>query len=253
MNFQRVKAIAMQDLRVLRTESLPVMVLVVMPLVLMPFLRPAFEVALRVEGLAGATGAEQVVPGMTVTFGFFLVANLGFAFFREHSWHTWERLRSSPANSLEILLGKMVGPFVQAGVQFVLLFGLGCLLMGLRVEGSWLSLVAVGIAFSLNLICTGLAVISICRTFMQVNALVNVAALLFAGLSGALVPFGLLPVWARAISPAIPSYWAMEGYKRAILGGSVLGPILVLLSYAAFATALALWRFRFADTKVGLV
>src|ERR1700712_4287025 len=166
MNQRRVNAIVRQDLRVLQTDFIPVMVLIIMPLLLMPFLKPAFDVALRLEGLPAASGADQVVPGMAVTFGFFLVGNVSFGFFREHAWHTWDRLRASPASTLEILLGKTIAPLIQASVQFALLFGVGGLLIGLQVHGSWLALMAVGGAFSFYLVATGLAITAICRTFM---------------------------------------------------------------------------------------
>ena len=253
MNPGRIAAIARQDLRVLRTDAMAVVPVIVLPLVLMPFLKPAFDVALDVEGLHGATGAEQVVPGMAVTFGFFLVLNVCTGFYREHAWRTWERLRASPAGTGEILIGKIVTPLFQVFAQFALLFGLGGLLMGLHVEGSWLALCGVGAAFGLYLVATGLAITALCRTFMQANAVVTVGTLLLAGFAGALVPYGLLPGWAQAVAPAIPSYWAMQGYKHVIFGEgtAVLLPILLLLGFAALSASVAAARFRLDDTKVG--
>lgn len=253
MSLGRIVAIAKQDLKVLRTDFMAMIGLLIMPLLLMPFLKPAFNVALQIEGLQGATGAEQVVPGMAITFGFFLVGIVSFGFYREHAWKTWDRLRASPAGASEILIGKMGPPLLLAVTQFALLFGLGGLLMGLHVEGSWLALCAVGAAFSLYLVTTGLAVTALCRTFMQANAIVNVGALPLAGLAGALVPYSLLPSWAQAISPAIPSYWAMQGYKHAIFGegATAVGPILILLGFSILSVLIASARFRIDDTKVG--
>lgn len=253
MSLGRIVAIARQDMRVLRTDFMPVMLLIIMPFILMPFLKPAFKVALHIEGLKGATGAEQVVPGMAVTFGFFLVGNVGLGFYREHGWKTWERLRASPAGTGEIMVGKMVTPLLQAVAQFVLLFGIGGLLMGLHVRGSWLGLCAVGAAFGLYLVTTGLAVTALCRTAMQANAIANIGALLLAGLAGALVPYSLLPGWAQDISPAVPSYWAMQGYRHAILGegATVVTPILFLLGFSILSALIVSVRFRLDDTKVG--
>ena len=250
----RILAIAKQDLRVLRTDYVPVVALILMPLVLMPFLQPAFDLALRVEGYREATGAEQAVPGMAVTFAFFLVGNLSFGFLREHAWNTWERLRASPASTTEILLGKLVVPLLEAAAQFVCLFGLGGILLDLHVRGSWLALIAVGGSFSLFLVTTGLAVTALCRSFMQVNVIVYIGTLLLAGLAGALVPFGLLPHWAQDVAPASPSYWAMQGYKHAIFGhGSVLAPVLVLLGFSALAGLFTSVRFRVDESKIGFV
>jgi ABC-2 type transport system permease protein len=250
----RIAAIARQDLKILRADSMPAIMLILMPLLLMPFLKPAFNVALHIEGHQGATGAEQVVPGMAVTFGFFLVGNVSLGFYREHAWKTWDRLLASPAGTREIMAGKMVSPLLQAATQFGVLFGLGGLLMGLHVRGSWLGLCAVGAAFGLYLVTTGLAVTAMCRTVLQANAVVNIGFLLLAGLAGALVPYSLLPGWAQTISPAVPSYWAMQGYKHAIFGegATVVVPILFLLGFSILSALIASLRFRLDDTKVGL-
>jgi hypothetical protein len=148
----RVAAIARQDLRILRTDPMAVVPLIVLPLVVAPFLQPAFKAAFHFAGLHRATGAEQVVPGMAVTFGIFLVMNISSSFFREHAWKTWDRLRASPAGTAEILLGKMVTPLLELTLQFVLLFGFAGLLLGLHLRGSWLELCAVGCCFAVFLV-----------------------------------------------------------------------------------------------------
>ncbi len=253
MSLWRIVAITRQDLRILRTDFMAITLLIVMPFILMPVLEPACRVALHIEGFRGATGAEQVVPGMAITFGFFLVGNASIGFYREHGWKTWERLRASPAGTAEIVIGKMVTPLLLVIVQFGLLFGPGGLLMGLHVKGSWLALCAVGAAFALFLLTTGLAVTALCRSVMQASAVANIGALLLAGLAGALVPYSLLPAWGKDIAPAIPTYWAMQGYKHVIFGerATIVTPILCLVGFSILSALIASVRFRLDDTKIG--
>jgi ABC-2 type transport system permease protein len=86
---------------------------------------------------------------------------------------------------------------------------------------------------------------------MQANAITNVGALFIAGLGGALVPHAFLPSWARVLSPAVPSYWTMSGYREAILGyGQPLVSVAVLLAFAAVCLVFAALRFRVDDTKI---
>lgn len=244
-------AIARQDWRILRRDPFPVIVPVLVPLLLLPFVEPAYRLAFAAEHVSHTGGAEQAVPAMDVTFAFFLVANSSLSFFREHTWRTWDRLRASPASNYEIMLGKMAVPLLQALAQFALLFGLGVLFLGLSVRGSWGSLVAIGTAYSLFLVAMGLAVTAICKTYMQANAVTNVGALFIAGLGGALVPHALLPSWARVLSPAAPTYWTMSGYREAILGyGHPLVSVAVLLIFATVCVVFAALRFRLDDTKV---
>lgn len=244
-------AIARQDWRILRRDPFPVIVPVVLPLLLLPFLAPAYRLGFVAEHIKHTGGADQAVPAMDVTFAFFLVGTSSMGFFREHAWRTWDRLRASPAKNYEIVLGKIAVPLLQAMGQFALLFGVGALCLGLTVHGSWGLLVAVGVAYSLFLVAMGLAVTAICKTYMQANAVTNVGALFIAGLGGALVPHALLPSWAQILSPIVPSYWTMNGYREAILGyGHPLVSVAVLLAFAIACLVFAALRFRLDDTKI---
>ncbi|MBS1868363.1 MAG: ABC transporter permease [Actinobacteria bacterium] len=249
----RSLAIARNDLRIVARDAFPVVLLVIVPFVGMVFMKPAFRPTLRAEGLAHANGAEQAVPGMLVTCGFLLVSYVGYGFYREHAWRTWERLRASPATTAEIMAGKALCSLALAALQFVLVFGAGSLLMGLDVRGSWAAVVLVGAAFGLFVVAAGLAVTAVCRTVMQANTIAYLGTLLLACLGGALVPLSLLPPWARTIAPAAPTYWAMRGYRHAIEGGAgdALAAAGVLLAGALALALVAAWRMRFEQARTG--
>ena len=238
--------IARHEFRILKTEPMPVIMMTLMPLVLMALFKPVFE-----------TGAAQSVPGMTVLFAFFLVGQVGYVFFREHAWGTWERLRATDLGRGQIMAGKTVIPLAIFSAQFTILFSLGHVLFGLRVQGSVGALVAVGAALAVALTAFGLALVAVCRSYMSLQTIVNIGALVFAGAAGALVPFALLPSWIRAISPYTPGYWAMKGFTRAIQGPATLSdfvaPVGVLLGWTALFIAVTAWRLRFEETKTGWV
>jgi ABC-2 type transport system permease protein len=232
-----------------------VIVMIGMPLVVMAFTKGAFRAALASEGIADASGAEQAVPGNAVLFGLFLVGNIGFTMFREHGWNTWERLRASWARPAEVLVGKVAVPCAISVVQLTVLFGAGGVLLGLHVRSSTTGLVLVAASLALALTGLGLALMSLCRSVMQLNAITNLASVLLSGLGGALTPLSTLPRWARAIAPATPSYWAMRGFRSAILPGHTLTDCLtavaVLIVFAAAGVTIGLARFRTDDTKIG--
>lgn len=253
-SWRRSWVVCGNDLRILRRDPLPLVVLVSMPLLLMGFLQPSLRAALVEHGYRGANGSEQAVPGMAVMFSMFLVSNVGVAFFREHAWNTWERLRASSLGTGEIMVGKAIAPFLVAAFQFAVLFGAGGTLYGLHVKGSLPALVLVEVAFALCMVSLGLVVVAHCRTLLQVNALSNLGALVFAGLAGALTPSFLLPAWVRAVAPTTPGYWAMRGFRAVIVDGGGLGvallPAAVLVLFAGALGALAATRFRIDAAKV---
>jgi len=252
MSWRRSAAIARLDLRVILRDSGPIVFLVFMPLVLMAFVKPAFRFAL-VSAHPGANGAEQAVPGMIVMFGFFAVGMTGFAFFREHGWNTWDRLRASWATPAEIMLGKLVIPLVLSVAQVVVLFVLGHVLYGLHVRGSLLALAVVGFGLVACLLSLALMLVAVFRTIQQVNAAANIGGLVFAGFGGSLTPLGLLPHWARTIAPGTPGYWAMRGFRAVILNGAGVSGALpatgVLLAFAVAFGIVAALRFRMAESK----
>ena len=168
-------------------------IMVLMPLVAMAFLKGAFAPAMAQLGVPNANGSEQVVPGTAVTFSFFLVGNVGFVIFREHGWHTWVRLRASPASTSEILAGKILTPVLSSVLQLTVLFGVGAPLYGLTVQGSVWALIPVSLALAVCLTMLGLALAAVCRTVMQLNSIVNVGTILMGGLGGALTPLATLP------------------------------------------------------------
>jgi ABC-2 type transport system permease protein len=253
MSLSRSRAIAAHEFRVMRSDPMSLVSLTLMPLLMMAFFKPLARLAIRAAH-PGANGAEYTVPAMTTMFAFFLVSFVGFAFFAEHRWNTWERLRASQATNAEILTGKVVPAMALCLVQQVLLFTAGVVFFGLHVGTALVPVFLVCIALSLCLTSFGVLLSAVLRTEQQLNALANLGAIVLAGVSGALVPLSVLPGWARTIAPMAPQYWAMRGFESVLLDGqgvaAVLLPVAVLTAVALVAGCLALLRFRFDDTKV---
>ena len=254
---RRLGVILAHELRVARRDPLPILVLVVFPIITMAFLKPAFRPALAQAGHTGANGAEQVVPGQAVISAFFVVSLMSIAFFSEHSANTWDRLRASQAASLEIVLGKALPRIAMSIAQFVVIFAAGVWLFDLNIRGDAMALVPLVVAIALCLAMLGVAVTAVFRTVQQAQAFAIVGMVLFGAIGGALVPFDVLPGWARATAPVTPTYWAMKGFESVILDGEGLGgvaaPIGALMGMAALFLLVALRRFRFEERKVGWV
>jgi ABC-2 type transport system permease protein len=250
---RRAAAIARHELRLLLRDPFPLVLLFVLPLVITAFLKPALSLALFVEGETRATGAEQAVPGMAVTFSLFLVGFVGLAFFRDHGWGTWDRIRVS-ARPGEILAGKLLPVLLVAWCQVAVLFLAGWIGFGLRVRGSAVGVAVVATVLPVASVAFGMAVVAVSSTLQQVNVVANIGTVVLAGLGGALIPLPLLPGWARSVAPASPAYWAMRGFRSVVLRpggvGAVALPAVVLLAFAAACVAVAAVRFSFEDRKL---
>lgn len=247
-------AITKLQLRILRNDPWFLVIMFGMPLVVMPLFQRTMGLSLVDSGFGSASGAEQVVPGQVVLFGFFVGGSVGFSLFREHGWRTWDRLRASAASSKSLLAGfAMPWIVIHVGYQLAL-FAAGGLALGLRFEGgSPFALLLIVLGYATCVISLILLVSSSFRTVNQVSAFQNVGAMAFGGLGGALVPLEQLPGWAQAIAPATPSYWAMRGHRSIFLesGGvrDVLLPFAVLMGASIVIALVAANRFRADETK----
>lgn len=246
-------ALVRNELRLLRHDPVPAAVLVGMPLVLTVLLSPALGAALALAGHPGAAGSAQSVPGLACVFAFFAVAMVGFSLFREHGWGTWPRLRVAGLSGGSLLVGKLAVPAALLVAQHVVLFAVGVAFLDLEVSGSWVAVALVAVAFSVLVLCAGLAATALTGTVQQLNAVTNLGAMVLGGLGGGFVPTQTLPEWVQPLAPASPVYWAMEGYESAILEGGgpgdVLVPVLVLAGVAALCAAVAWWRLRAGGDK----
>ena len=253
MSPRHTLAIIRHEARLISRDPLPILILIVFPLILISFLKPAFRLALVARGYPHANGAEQVVPGEAVVNGFYVVGMTSFAFFSEYGWKTWERLRASQATRAEIIAGKAIPRVAISVAQFLIIFAIGIPLVDLHVRGPLLALVPVVLAFAFCLVMLGVFVTALCHTLQQANALAFGGLVLFGAIGGALVPINVIPNWARTIAPATPTYWAMRGFRSVILTGSgassVVLPTAVLLAMGGAFAVISLARFRFADSK----
>ena len=166
-------SIVRTELRLLRHDPVPAAVLVGMPLVLMTLLSDAMKSTLATEGYPGVAGSSQTVPGMACVFASFAIAVVGFAIFREHGWRTWPRLRAAGLSGRALLAGKLAVPAGLVAAQHVVLFGFGVAFLDLRVSGSWLAVVLIGVAFGALVLVAGLAAAAALSTIQQVNAVTN--------------------------------------------------------------------------------
>src|SRR4051794_33389832 len=166
---RRSAAIAATEVRVMRREPMPLMVLLAMPLLMAPLFDHTFRATLVLAGHPHASGSDFAVPAQSVQFAFFLAAFTGFTFFRDHAWRTWPRLRASGASPLEIALGK-AAPMVALGIVQALLHAtLGVALLDLHIRNAG-ALAAVALVYTCSAVMLGTALAAMLTSMQQLNA-----------------------------------------------------------------------------------
>lgn len=221
----RTLSIARHEARLMRSDPWVVVLLIVIPCVLLAFFA---------QGIVG--GPARAVPGIAALFGFFGLSAIGLAFYRDHGWMTWDRLRASGTRPVSIVTGKLIPLAVVFLAQYAVLFPLSVGVFGLTFHGSVLGAALVAVALVAVELGLGLLLSVVCSGVNQLNALASIAALLLVGVGGALSPVESFPAWVQAIAPVSPVYWSLEGFRSVITEhggvGNVLRPVGILVAMA---------------------
>lgn len=238
-----MSTITRQELRLLAVDPFPFMLLIVMPLALVPFFT---------GGLIG--GAVTSVPGMAALFGYLGMAVVTFVYMRDHGWRTWDRLRTSGASPVAVLVGKAIPLFVLFLAQQVVLFAVGLLLLGMPWRGSVMAGGVMMLVIVLGQVSMGLAITIHARSVHHANILIQAGALLAAGIGGALAPVSAFPGWMQHLAPISPVYWSLKGSRGVVSLGwgfqEIGRPVLVLTGLSLSMLLLTIGRYRHDEVKV---
>ena len=123
---------------------------------------------------------------------------------------TVKELLLSPSGQLVTVAGKILVSFVQTILTAALIFLLGAVFLGLRLEGDWLSTLLLILLTTLVFCCLGGllgALLKTIRTVLPISIIVSIGAFF---VTGGFSSVATLPAAARIIAPFIPTTYAFE-------------------------------------------
>jgi ABC-2 type transport system permease protein len=241
-------AVVRHQCALLATDPGPLIAFIVIPVVLTSVIRPMMTLLSQFDPTRVMNGTGQATAGMAVMFSLFVLKLVGASLLEERvSWHTWDRVSSSPARLGEVLTGKALPMLGFLLLQQALLFGFSALVFDLRPAQAWWTLAVAAAAWSLCVLSLGTAASTLARTPAQLSAVGDILAVTTTILAGALVPPAILPGWVRQIGPVTPGYWAMSAYRAAMDGSApheLVRPLLVLGGFTLAGLAAGAWFGR---------
>ncbi len=145
--------------------------------------------------ISGLVGSLSMIASLSFT-------SLSIA--REKEMGTFEQLLVSPMTPLEIILGKIIPPFIVGYTQAALMLGLGVITLGLPIEGNLFYLFLAMFLFILAI--EGIGIIISCITKTQQQALLGVFMFITpaVSLSGFATPIDSMPVWMQWVTTINP-------------------------------------------------
>jgi len=161
---------------------------------------------------------------------------------------TYEQMLALPTTPLEIVLGKLL-PYV--AVSYVVL-GLCVvapgLIFGIWPTGSWIALVLVTLPFVLASLGIGVFVSAIARTSAQAVFISVFFIMPSFVLSGAMLPYQLMPHPVRETGGLFPMRWYQIALRRVFERGAglvdVARPLVVLVLLFVVILGLTRWRLK---------
>jgi ABC-type Na+ efflux pump permease subunit len=193
----------------------------------------------------GAQRYQILVPSYTVMFAFFLVLTVGWLFVAERRQGTMLRLRAAPLTRGQILMGKLLPCFALSLFQGFFLLIAGKLVFGMSWGTQPWAMVPVVICTSMAATGLALLVAAAARTESQVAIYGTLLVVVLAGVSGCLMPRGLMPEEMKQFSLLTPHAWALDAYAQLLLNPhpewAVVGPACVVLAGFGVAFTVIAW------------
>jgi ABC-2 type transport system permease protein len=193
-------------------------------------------------------GYAHSFAGMGIQFLLFAMANLGVEMLLERQRGLWKRLRSAPVSRHTLLAAKVLSGALISLMILGVCFAFAMIVFGVRVDGSVAGFAGVAIACALMASTFGVLVAALGNSPATARGVTTLAVLMMVMLGGAWVPTFIFPAWLQRLTVVVPVRWAVDGLDamtwRGIGVSGALGPVAVLLLFAAAFSALAALRFR---------
>ncbi len=184
---------------------------------------PPFEV--RIHRRYNPEGITQynIVPGlMGVILTMTLVLMTGLAMTRERERGTFENLLATPANPIEVMIGKIV-PYILIGlVQMTLILLAAWYVFAVPFQGGLTLLYLVSLVFIAANLSLGMTLSTLARNQLQAMQMTFFFFLPSILLSGFMFPFRGMPEWAQVIGNALPLTHFLRVVRGILLKGNNL-------------------------------
>jgi ABC-2 type transport system permease protein len=214
-----------------------------------PQAKPAAAFEVRAYYNPERRSAVHIVPGVCgVILALTMVLFTAIAIVRERERGNLELLITTPVQSAELMVGKIL-PYVAIGyVQISLILGLGVLLFDLPIRGSLADLYLAASAFVGASLTLGLLISTVAASQFQAFQMTFTSFLPQIMLSGYMFPFEGMPRPAQWLAELFPLTHFLRIVRGIVLRGASLGDVAgelwPLALFFAVTLALAALRFR---------
>ena len=199
----------------------------------------------------GIEALAHTAPGMMLQFAIAGLLTAATVVVNERKSRTLQRLLTTAARRVHILLGHYLAIFILIFTQFMVLISFGQFILKINYLRVPEATLLVAFTAALCIAALGLLIGVLARSEEQAITFSLIPMFVLSGLGGAWVPLEVTGETFAAIGHISPVAWAMDGFKNIAVRGfgfeSVLVPAAALAGYAALFFILSVWRLNTAE------
>jgi len=218
MKYKRFTTISRRILLQILGDKRTIGLIVVAPLIVMSLAGFSFINSKEV--------LNRIAPGLICTFAFFFTFLLtAISFFRERVSGTLERLFTTPATKIDILLGYLFGFLPLALIQATLIALYSIFVLRVDYEGNLFNILIIIFLIASISVNLGIFLSTFARNEFQIMQFIPIIFAPQIFLAGLVVPINDLPLYFEILSFAMPLRYAIESLQAVMINGDSIKEI----------------------------
>lgn len=192
---------------------------------------------------------DYIAPAMLTTLAlFFSFLLTGISFLRERSQGTMERLMASPVSRLDIVIGYLLGFFIFALTQTLIIVLFTIYVLDVNYSGDLWQIFIFQIVVIVVAVNLGIFTSTFARNEFQMVQFIPLIIVPQIFLCGVIWPVEQMPDYLQWLSTVLPLTYAVDGLREIMLEGQSLLDVwvelVVLVAFAAGTSILAAVSLR---------
>ena len=164
-------------------------------------------------------------PGFAVLFLLFTMLASAKTIHEERESGTYGRLMTAPLSNMSIIAGKMLGSYVLASLQVLILIALGSILFGIRWGSHPGATIIMALVTAAGATSVAMVIAAAARTGRQTDNVGTAFILVMSLLGGNMWPIEQAPEAFQRFGRFTFNYWAHGGFKKLVFEDSGLAGI----------------------------
>jgi ABC-2 type transport system permease protein len=142
-----------------------------------------------------------------------------------------KRLQATPLRRWQLVGSNVLMRLLIAVAQTIIIVGIGAMLYGVQISGSWLQIAFLILLGSLTFISFGYVIASFAATEDAANAMTSAVQFPLMFLSGTFFPIAAMPDALQAVARILPLTYLNDALRQVMVAGTPFSPLWVCVAF----------------------